>query len=144
MERTARLLRYIYLLFIAVSVSIVVFFETDVFEEGVLACGGGHSEFVITTVMELVTICVVPVALRMFKFQRMKRLLRDSPGNLFRYGSLRITMLSLPMAVNTLFYYLYVSVAFGYMALILLLAGAFIYPSTSRCENETGAKKREE
>ena len=85
--------------------------------------------------MELLTLCFIPVALRLFKFQFVANSL-TSASNLLRWASIRMLMLCLPMVANTLLYYMYMNVAFGYMAIILLLCLAFVLPTKSRCEQE--------
>ena len=54
-----------------------------------------------------------------------------------KLGMLRLSLLLIPMQVNTLLYYLYMNPAFGYMAIILLLCLPFVYPSMNRCLDET-------
>ncbi len=134
-KRTGVILRGIFLSAVALAVLMVVCFECGLLTEG--GCAGaadGQTEFVLATVMELLTLCVIPVALRMFKVKKVSDALSHSPRNLLRYGSVRILLLAVPLVVNTFLYYIYMSVAFGYMAIILLLAMAFVYPSASRCE----------
>ena len=53
-------------------------------------------------------------------------------------------MLTVPMVVNTLLYYLFMNVAFGYLAIILALCIFFVFPSMSRCEAEVGMGGDEE
>ncbi len=138
MERTVRLLKFFYYLPIGIALIIVVLFESDLIPSGGLYREDREAvEFIVTTVMELLTICVIPLSLRLFKFGRIKRRLCASPASLLRYGSLRLALLTAPMVVNTLLYYLYVAVPFGYLAIILLIAGIFVYPSKSRCMAET-------
>ena len=48
-----------------------------------------------------------------------------------------MSLLADPMLINTLLYYVFMNVAFGYMAIIGLLSMVFVYPSKSRCEQET-------
>ena len=40
------------------------------------------------------------------------------------------------MVANTFLYYIYMNVAFGYMAIILLLSLYFVLPTMARCEVE--------
>ena len=55
---------------------------------------------------------------------------------LLRFGMTRLLALCLPMVINTILYYLYMNVAFGYLAIVLLLALTFIVPTKARCESE--------
>ncbi len=140
MEKTIRSLKLIYFLPIAFSLLMVVCFESDLIAEGVWCCVGERTaEFVVTTVMELLSICVIPIALGLFRWPRIKAALPGAPHALLRYGALRLALIMLPLMLNTLFYYLFISVPFGYMAIILFIASIFIFPSASRCHNETAA-----
>lgn len=112
-------------------------FECDIIDTGDLA-RYGTSEYVVATIMELLTLAVVPVALRMFKFEAVARSLRANGAEaLRRWGLLRISMLGLPLVANTLLYYIYMATPFGYMAIILLISMVFVYPSLGRCMAET-------
>lgn len=129
---------------VALSLIIVVLYETESLADGVWATDKSL-EFVIATVMELLTICLIPLALRLFKFKHIHRQLHQAAedvrrSSLLRYGSLRLNMLCLPLLVNTLLYYLFMNVAFGYMAIILLLCLFFVYPSMARCVDDTLAE----
>ena len=55
---------------------------------------------------------------------------------LLRWGSLRMLMLCVPMVINTLCYYLFMNVAFAYMAIILFICLFLVYPSLDRCYSE--------
>ena len=127
---------YTFAAFVAASLLIVVLFESGALPSGVLAGKSASEEFVVLCAMELLTICVIPVSLRLFKFSRVSSRL-SAEGGLLRYGLLRLLALCLPMVANTLLYYLYMNVAFGYMGIILLLCLAFVMPTKGRCEMES-------
>lgn len=123
---------------IAISLIIVLLYETELLPTGIWA--EEHSvEFVVLSIMELITICLIPLSLRLFKFGRIHSQLtgENNVEALNRWGSIRILMLTIPMMVNTLLYYLFMHTAFGYMAIILLLSLLFVTPSKSRCYEET-------
>ena len=126
-------------LFVCLTLAIVVLFETDLLPVGLLTIGDGSDEFVAVTVMEIVTLAAIPFALRMFHFKLVAEALPFETA-LYRWGMFRMMLLCLPMVVNTVGYYLYMNVAFGYMAIILFLCLAFITPTKARCEAETGMK----
>lgn len=142
-SHTRKVLLTIFIASIALAVLTVIAFESGLLAEGsqagtdTVTAEEGVSEFVIAIVMELLTLCVIPLSLRMFKVRHVADRLRHSPEGLLRYGSVRILLLGVPLVANTLLYYIYMSVAFGYMALILLLAMTFVYPSATRCMAET-------
>ena len=88
--------------------------------------------------MELLTIAVIPAALYLFKIRKVKEALKAEPvAAMKKYGVMRLLMLGLPLVANTDLYYMSMNVAFGYMAIILLLVLPFVYPSKARCEEET-------
>lgn len=135
MRHTQRTLLTVFLSFLAVCAVLVAVYETGLLPEGVLFVEDRAQETIVLSAMELLTIGLIPLALRLFHMQRVARRL-TTPERLLRWGLLRLLMLCLPMAVNTLLYYLYMNVAFGYMAIILLLCLGFVVPTQSRCENE--------
>lgn len=124
-----------------------------VFEMGLIDAGGHigrpEEEFVVSILMELVTICLIPLALYLFRIKAVQRALKPVNKQLSTkarlFGSLRIIMLGAPMVVNTVCYYLYgFNVRFGYLAIILFLASCFIYPSRGKCEKEFGIATEEQ
>lgn len=135
MKRIQKLLMSAVVIAIAVSAVIVLLFETDTLPCGFLKTADASREFVLLTVMELLTLCLIPLALRLMKFGRVAKSLTSTDA-LLRWGGLRIAMLCVPMVVNTLLYYMYMNVAFGYMGIILFLCLAFVFPTRARCESE--------
>lgn len=121
--------------FLAVAAVMVILFETEMLPTGLLKTEEKSDEFVLLCLMELLTICVIPVALRLFRFGSVARRL-TTPEALLRWAGLRLYMLCVPLVVNLLLYYLYFNVAFGYMGIILLLCLFFVVPTRARCESE--------
>ena len=132
--------RLLWIVWVAVGIGALTagLFEGGLLPEGTLACDK-ITEFYFLTIMEIVSICVIPVALRLFKWAFVRRQLVRAPqgSGLLLWGTLRLLMLCLPMVCNVVLYYLFMHPAFGYMGIILLLTLFFIYPSSSRCHNET-------
>ena len=124
---------------ILVSAAIVALYETETLMPGCLV-GDANAEFITVSAMEILTICLMPLALRLFKLKRIsKELAASGRQALAKWGSIRMAMLCLPMIANTLLYYMSgLNVAFGYMAITGLICLVFIYPGTSRCVSETG------
>lgn len=123
---------------LALALIVVVLFETDVLMFGYYAGSGEQAEFLLTTMMELLTLAVIPLALKLFKFPRVHvDLVSRKAEALRKWGLLRLLMLLVPLLVNTLLYYAYANVAFGYMAIILVIVLPFVYPSMERCQSET-------
>ena len=127
---------------IIASLAIVVLYETETLLPGSLA-GSANAEFLVVSSMEIITICMVPLALRLFKFGKVGRSLVSEGGRrLAKWGSIRMMMTCVPMMANTLFYYLFgFSVAFGYMGIICLICLVFINPTMSRCVSETRSEE---
>lgn len=125
----------IFLTSIAVGLVIVVLFENDLLPCGIKISDDKSVEFVVATIMELLTICVIPVALKLFRFKRISKLLTSAEA-LSKWGTIRLLMLCVPMIVNTVFYYMFMNVAFGYMGIIIFLCLFFVVPTKERCRSE--------
>lgn len=135
MKHTQKLLMTIFLTSIAVGLVIVVLFENDLLPCGIMISDDKSVEFVVATIMELLTICVIPVALKLFRFKRISKLLTSAEA-LSKWGTIRLLMLCVPMIVNTVFYYMFMNVAFGYMGIIIFLCLFFVVPTKERCRSE--------
>ena len=121
---------------IILALILVVLYESEIILPGSLKIGT-QAWFIILTVMELLTIAVIPSALYLFKNKKVKEALKAEPvAAMKKYGVMRLLMLGLPLVANTDLYYMSMNVAFGYMAIILLLVLPFVYPSKARCEEE--------
>lgn len=125
----------IFLTSIAVGLVIVVLFENDLLPCGIMISDDKSVEFVVATIMELLTICVIPVALKLFRFKRISKLLTSAEA-LSKWGTIRLLLLCVPMIVNTVFYYMFMNVAFGYMGIIIFLCLFFVVPTKERCRSE--------
>ena len=137
MNKVIKALKIIFLAQLIITLIIVLLHEASMMPVGWLP---PHTtlEFVLLTVMELFTIVLIPLALRLFKFKRIgKELAEKKEHALRKWGIVRISMLAIPMQINTLFYYMFMSTTFGYLAIILFLCMVFIYPSKDKCYFET-------
>lgn len=117
----------------------VVLYETETLLPGALTVDK-QSEFIITAIMELVSLAGVFLALRLFRFRKIHEALitRKAP-ELLKWGLLRLALLEVPMLCNTLLYYSYMNTTFGYMAIIQALCLPFVWPTMNRCIDETEA-----
>lgn len=95
-------------------------------------------KFVVQTTMILVTLAAIPVALRMFFTSSVRQdLLTHKAPALSKWGVIRLLLLGVPMLVNTCLYYAFgYESSFGWLAVIVLLAMPFVYPTTNRCLSE--------
>ena len=122
--------------FFVLSLIVVVLGENDI----IPGTDNAEAEFLCHSLMVIFTIASVPLALRMFKTTAIAQKFSnatDKSKALLTWGMLRLIMLGTPMLANTLLYYIYSQTSFGYMAIILLLASLFVYPTMARCEAET-------
>ena len=123
---------------IIVTLLVVVAGEMNWLPVGALQ-GDKKLEFVVLVVMELVLVCLIPLALKLFKLKKIKQKLEEEgEWACLKWGERRITMIIYPMLTNTLFYYLFANNSFGIMAVIFAICLVFIYPSKKRCEVEFG------
>ncbi len=116
---------------IVCAVIVSILFETSLLPDGLAAGIGGNIEFGVTSAMQIVTLCAIPVSLRLFKFGIIKRQL-TTEHELGKWSMARILILSDLMIANTLLYYLFLNASFGYMAIILLLCMFFVVPTKER------------
>lgn len=130
---------------LATAIVIIALFESDTLMPGIIE-KGSQAEFLLLTLMEMFTVCMIPLSLRLFKFKPVRRDIVSSPvKGLQRWGVIRMSMLCGTMVVNTLLYYITpLNVAFGYMAIICLICLVFINPTMRRCEAEAGVDENKQ
>lgn len=132
MKKTVNILRTLFIASVGIAVVVAALYELDILPSGVLA-DRPQDEFLCTIAMELVTIVFIPIALRLFKTKDVDRRLDEGDIKTFKIWSIvRILMITVPLLMNTLLYYIFMNTTFGYMALILLICLPFIYPATRK------------
>lgn len=137
LRQTQRILVCNFYLMLAMTLLLVVIYECGWAEPSELSFDT-QAVFGLQVAMELLTIVVIPVALKMLALKAIRHKLLAGKGSaLLAWGTARLNMLCVPMVVNTYLYYQTMSPAFGYMAIILVLCLFFIYPSVGRCYTET-------
>lgn len=137
LKQTQKILMVNFFVMLGLTLLLVLVYECEWAEPVDLAVDG-QLVFLLQSLMEIVTIVVIPVALKLFAVKSIHRKLVNRKGAaLLPWGTARLNMLCLPMLVNTFLYYQTWSPAFGYMAIILALCLFFIYPSIGRCYDET-------
>lgn len=128
--------RVAYFCTIGASLLLMILFETGVLSGGWMAVEK-QIEFVVATVMVLVTMGCAPLSLRFLHFKRVADAINSGKwnvqGNVF---IIRLLLLGIPMFTNTLLYYAFMSPRFGYMAIILLLCLLSQYPSFDKESEE--------
>ena len=132
MKKTVNILRTLFIASVGIAVVVAALYELDILPSGVLV-DRPQDEFLWTIAMELVTIVFIPIALRLFKTKDVDRRLDEGDIKTFKTWSIvRILMITVPLLMNTLLYYIFMNTTFGYMALILLICLPFIYPATRK------------
>jgi len=131
-----RILQITFYSIVVTAILLVLLFENNVFSTGLYA-DNKPADFLFTTILDVLTICCIPLALRLIKDKTMKKY--DVPRRMQIYrrkAMLRLLLLGCPLLVNTFLYYLFMNVAFGYMAIILFLCLLFIIPTKERQQRE--------
>lgn len=133
---------------VALCLLVVLLFESGIIDP--FDVFTPHVGFFVATIMELLTIAVIPFALRFMKFGFVSRRIKNASTQqaaiteCHKLSLVRLLMLCDLMLVNTLLYYISaLTVAYGYMAIILLISLGFVYPSTSRFNYECGLTETE-
>lgn len=138
MQKTRKKLWTECIISLTLSLLMVLLFETQLIEEGLLLTEDGTLQFAIQSLMTIVLFATIPSALYLFRWKKVTQDLNNSREKaLMKWGTFRMMLLCLPMTLNVLFYYLFgSSVGFFYMAVIYVLSLVFILPTKGRCENE--------
>lgn len=143
MEKVSSILKKLFYGILAVALLIVVVFETGLLTPGSLG-GDKAAEFPILTAMELLTVCLIPFSLYLFRVKSVRQNLLAAPAqSMLTWGFVRMAMLAFLLVVNVVCYYLYMNASFGYMAIIAAISMLFIYPSIGRCKEETSSNVEE-
>ena len=143
MKKVSKQLMAFYVAQLALVLLAVVVFELDLLPTGVMA-EDKQSDFVLTALMEIVSLGAAFLGLRLFKFKAIHDSLVSLPEKfMWKWGMTRLLILEAPMVVNTLLYYIYMNATYGYLAIILLLCLPFVFPTENRCIAETTEEEEE-
>ena len=137
MKSISKRLVVIYMSLAAIALAIILLYETDILEAGVME-EQKQLEFILTALMELISLGAAFLGLRLFKFKTVHNDLvnRQEPA-MWKWGVIRLLILEVPMVIDTLLYYIFMNTTFGYLAVMLLLCLPFVFPSVNRCLAET-------
>ena len=118
---------------------LVVLYETGLYQEGLLA-GNAQMEYILQSVSILLTIGLIPFALRMFNMNLVKRIkelpLQDALKSYRIWGDVRLSLLFAPVMISLTFYYLTLNTTGLFCACMALIATLFCMPSENRIKNE--------
>ena len=122
---------------VALALVFIVLFETNVLPTGIKA-DDKQSDFVLTALMEIISLGAAFLGLRLFKFKPVHNdLVNRKETAMWKWGMTRLIILEAPMVINTLLYYIYMNTTYGYLGIMLLLCLPFVFPSAGRCLAET-------
>ena len=137
MKKVSKQLTAFYFAQIVIALVIIVLFETDVLPTGIKA-DDKQSDFVLTALMEIISLGAAFFGLRLFKFKAIHNdLVSRKETAMWKWGMARLIILEAPMVINTLLYYIYMNTTYGYLGIMLLLCLPFVFPSVGRCLAET-------
>ena len=118
---------------------LVVLYETGLYQEGMIA-GNAQMEYILQSVSILLTIGLIPFALRMFNLNLVKRIkelpLQQALKSYQTWSLLRLALLFVPAILALSFYYLTMNTTNLFCACMALIATLFCVPSENRIKNE--------
>ena len=118
---------------------LVVLYETGLYQEGLLA-GNAQMEYILQSGSILLTIGLIPFALRMFNLNLVKRIkelpLQQALKSYQTWSLLRLALLFVPAILALSFYYLTMNTTNLFCACMAMIATLFCVPSESRIKNE--------
>lgn len=138
MKKTRNLLMTIFSGALLLATLLYILGEFLNVDMGIFAETTREQRFICSTVMILLTIALLPLSLRLFKFKRISNDLqeRKAPA-LAKWGTLRLCVMGALLVVNTFLYYAFeMEPSYGYLAVVTLLCMPFVIPAMSRCEEE--------
>ena len=146
MAKTRNLLMALFAGFLLTTALLYICGEFLHVDMGVFAESSRSCQFVCSTTMILLTIGLLPLSLRLFKFKYVSDDLRQNQASaLSRWGSIRICCMGLLLVVNTFLYYAFeFESTYGYLAVVVLLCMPFVIPTISRCQSEVQIEENDE
>ena len=117
----------------------VVLGECEIFPEG-LYTGDAQMDYILHTIGILLTVTLIPFALRIFNLNLVKRIqelpLQQALKSYQRWADVRLFLILIPAFLNVQFYYLTLNTTSLFCAAMALIASLFCVPSESRLKNE--------
>lgn len=140
MKKTRNILMIIYWLQLLAVAILYICGDYLEFDMAVFASAEDQqTNYYVQMLMILLTLSLVPLALRLFKFKSIHASLMARPAEaLMQWGGVRLLILGLLLVINTILYYIYgFEPAYGYLAVMVLLTMPFVLPTMNRCMAET-------
>ena len=143
---TLRVLEAEFALFWILVVAGCVLYETDVLPQGSMV-GDAQAEYILQTVGILLTVCLIPLSLRMFSLSLTRYVrqlsLPEALVSYRRWCEIRLAMLLAPALFNLTVYYTTLDVTSLLCMGMLLVASLFCVPGRGRLMRELDLQKDE-
>ena len=118
---------------------LVVLYETGLYQKGIQA-GNVQMEYIFQSISILLTIGLIPFALRMFNLNLVKRIkelpLEQALKSYQIWCNVRLSLLFVPAIMAMSFYYLTMNTTNLFCSCMALIATLFCVPSENRIKNE--------
>ena len=118
---------------------LVVCYEAGIFSEGVFV-GDVRMDYILTTIGILLTIVMIPLSLRLFNLNLVKRISKLSTFEALksyrRWSEVRLSLLLVAALLNMSIYYLTLNTTGLFCSLMALLATLFCIPTKERLLKE--------
>ena len=118
---------------------LVVCYEAGIFTEGVFV-GDARMDYILTTIGILLTIVMIPLSLRLFNLNLVKRITKLSTFEALksyrRWSEVRLALLLVAALLNMSIYYLTLNTTGLFCSLMALLATLFCIPTKERLLKE--------
>ncbi|MBE6275432.1 MAG: hypothetical protein E7096_03695 [Bacteroides sp.] len=128
-----------YIIFWSIVAWFILFYESGICEKGIYA-GNVQMEYILQSVGILLTIGLIPFALRIFNLNLVKRIkeypLERALASYKLWSEVRLCLLAVPAILNFSFYYLTLNTTGLFCGVMAMLASLFCVPSESRIKNE--------
>ena len=123
----------------AAPILLAVLYETGTFQKGAYE-GNAQMEYIFQSVSILLTIGLIPFALRMFNLNLVKRIkelpLQQALKSYRMWSDVRLGLLFVPAILGVSFYYITMNTTNLFCACMALIATLFCVPSENRIKNE--------
>lgn len=141
-------LRLHFFLWVLLALIVMLLFETDLLMAGAWAGSEMTSSFFFfLTATQLLTLAVIPVALKLLHWGPVKRKIRsgssESMKGYLHWSMLRFALLGVCLLLNLAVYYSVLEKANALCALILFFAYLFCWPSAVKMKAEVGESESE-
>lgn len=118
---------------------LVFLYENGIFQKG-MHQGNAQMEYILQSISILLTVCLIPFALRLFNLNLVKRIkelpLQQALKSYQIWSDVRLSLLFVPAILGVSFYYLTMNSTNLFCACMALIATLFCVPSESRIKNE--------